>query len=94
MGLSSVKRQKGSYLVPTLRSLFSQSSPEERASMVVVVLLADFDTSWRIATVTEIKTALASELEQGQLVVIHVPRERYPPLTGAAGVPLRTNPCR
>uniref|UniRef100_A0A3Q3F0W7 Alpha-1,3-mannosyl-glycoprotein 4-beta-N-acetylglucosaminyltransferase C-like n=1 Tax=Kryptolebias marmoratus TaxID=37003 RepID=A0A3Q3F0W7_KRYMA len=82
IGLCSVKRKKGSYLVPTLRSLFSQSSPEERSSMVVVVLLADFDTSWRVETVTEIKMAFASELEQGQLVVIHVPQDWYPPLSG------------
>ncbi|KAF3859903.1 hypothetical protein F7725_000158 [Dissostichus mawsoni] len=71
IGLSSVKRAKGSYLIPTLQSLFSQSSPEERSSMVVVVLLADFDVSWRVSTVTEIKTAFALELEQGQLVVLH-----------------------
>ncbi|XP_069564538.1 alpha-1,3-mannosyl-glycoprotein 4-beta-N-acetylglucosaminyltransferase C [Brachyistius frenatus] len=82
VGLSSVKRKKGSYLVPTLHSLFSQSSPEERSSMVVVVLLADFDVSWRVATVVEIKTAFASELEQGQLVVLHIPQEWYPPVTG------------
>ncbi|XP_061591538.1 alpha-1,3-mannosyl-glycoprotein 4-beta-N-acetylglucosaminyltransferase C-like [Cololabis saira] len=82
VGLSSVKRTKGSYLVPTLRSLFSQSSPEERSSMVVVVLLAEFDVTWRSSTVSEIKTAFAPELEQGQLVVIHVPEDWYPPLTG------------
>nr|XP_046252957.1 alpha-1,3-mannosyl-glycoprotein 4-beta-N-acetylglucosaminyltransferase C-like isoform X2 [Scatophagus argus] len=82
VGLSSVKRKKGSYLIPTLQSLFSQSSPEERSSMVVVVLLADFDVSWRVTTVREIKTAFASELEQGQLVVLHVPQDWYPPLTG------------
>ncbi|XP_067447367.1 alpha-1,3-mannosyl-glycoprotein 4-beta-N-acetylglucosaminyltransferase C [Thunnus thynnus] len=82
VGLSSVKRKKGSYLIPTLQSLFSQSSPEERSSMVVVVLLADFDVSWRVTTVREIKTAFALELEQGHLVVLHVPEEWYPPLTG------------
>lgn len=82
VGLSSVKRKKASYLVPTLQSLFSQSSAEERSSMVVVVLLADFDTSWRAATVREIRSAFASELEQGHLVVIHVSQDSYPPLTG------------
>lgn len=50
--------------------------------MVVVVLLADFDDSWRVTMVREIKTAFASELEQGQLVVIHVPQEWYPPVIG------------
>ncbi|XP_073326222.1 alpha-1,3-mannosyl-glycoprotein 4-beta-N-acetylglucosaminyltransferase C-like isoform X2 [Pagrus major] len=82
IGLSSVKRKRGNYLIPTLQSLFSQSSTEERSSMVVVVLLADFDVSWRVTTVREIKTAFASELEQGQLVVLHVPQDWYPPLTG------------
>ncbi|XP_054465163.1 alpha-1,3-mannosyl-glycoprotein 4-beta-N-acetylglucosaminyltransferase C-like isoform X2 [Anoplopoma fimbria] len=82
IGLSSVKRKKGSYLIPTLKSLFSQSSPEERSSMVVVVLLPDFDVSWRVTTVREIKTAFASELEQGQLVVLHVPQDQYPSVTG------------
>ncbi|XP_040909996.1 alpha-1,3-mannosyl-glycoprotein 4-beta-N-acetylglucosaminyltransferase C-like [Toxotes jaculatrix] len=82
IGLSSVKRKKGSYLIPTLQALFSQSSPEERSSMVVVVLLADFDVSWRVSTVREIKTVFTSELEQGQLVVLHVPQDWYPPITG------------
>ncbi|KAM6929218.1 alpha-1,3-mannosyl-glycoprotein 4-beta-N-acetylglucosaminyltransferase C-like isoform 1-T1 [Lycodopsis pacificus] len=82
IGLSSVKRKKGSYLIPTLKSLFLQSSPEERSSMVVVVLLADFDVSWRVTTAVEIKSAFALELEQGQLVVLHVPQDQYPSLTG------------
>lgn len=82
VGLSSVKRQKGSYLVPTLQSLFSHLSPEECSSIVVVVLLADFDVTWRITTVTEIKTKFALQLEQGQLVVLHVTQDLYPPLTG------------
>ncbi|XP_029912548.1 alpha-1,3-mannosyl-glycoprotein 4-beta-N-acetylglucosaminyltransferase C-like [Myripristis murdjan] len=82
VGLASVKRKKGSYLLSTLRSLFSQSSPEERSSMVVVVMLVDFDAKWRAATVEEIKTVFTSELEQGHLLVLHVPQEYYPPLTG------------
>lgn len=82
IGLSSVKRKKGSYLVPTLQSLFSQSSPDERSSMVVVVLLADFDVTWRVTMVREIRNVFASELEQGQLVVLHVSQDWYPPLTG------------
>lgn len=82
VGISSIKRQKGSYLIPTLKSLFSQSSPEERSSMVVVLLLADFDVSWRVSTVKEIKTEFQLELEQGQLLVLHVTHDSYPPLTG------------
>lgn len=86
VGISSVKRVKGNYLHATLQSLFFHSSPEERSSMVVVVLLADFDNNWRVTTVKEIKTAFASELEQGQLLVIHVSKEWYPRLTGTVHI--------
>ncbi|XP_077368095.1 alpha-1,3-mannosyl-glycoprotein 4-beta-N-acetylglucosaminyltransferase C-like isoform X2 [Festucalex cinctus] len=82
IGLSSVQRRKGSYLMPTLVSLFSQSSSEERSSTVVVVLLADFDARWRTTTVTDIKSEFSSELERGHLLVIHVPQECYPPTAG------------
>ncbi|XP_029975476.1 alpha-1,3-mannosyl-glycoprotein 4-beta-N-acetylglucosaminyltransferase C [Salarias fasciatus] len=82
IGLSSVKRKKGSYLASTLRSIFSQSSAEERASMVAVVLLADFDVRWRVETVKELKTEFQSELEEGQLIVVHVSEEWYPAVTG------------
>ncbi|CAL8275070.1 unnamed protein product [Boreogadus saida] len=81
IGLASVKRKKGSYLLPTLASIFSQSSSTERASMVVVVLLAEFDPVWRGATLDEIRAAHPSELDKGQLLVIHVPPQFYPPLT-------------
>ncbi|XP_015244559.1 PREDICTED: alpha-1,3-mannosyl-glycoprotein 4-beta-N-acetylglucosaminyltransferase C-like [Cyprinodon variegatus] len=82
VGLSSVRRKKSSYLVSTLQSLFSQSSPEERSSMVVVVLLADFDVSWISGTLREINSTFPSELDRGQLLLIHVSQEWYPPLTG------------
>lgn len=74
------------YLVLTLQSIFSKSSPEERSSMVVVVLLADFDASWKESVVNEIITTFPSELQQGQLVIIHVPLDFYPPLAGAVPV--------
>ncbi|MEQ2280818.1 hypothetical protein AMECASPLE_023896 [Ameca splendens] len=50
--------------------------------MVVVVLIADFDVTWISRTIREINSTFASELEQGQLVVIHVSQEWYPSLTG------------
>uniref|UniRef100_H3CM04 Zgc:101663 n=1 Tax=Tetraodon nigroviridis TaxID=99883 RepID=H3CM04_TETNG len=82
VGISSVKRIKGMYLLSTLESIMSQSSPEERASMVVVLLLADFDASWRNATVTQIQSRFPSELDQGHLLVLHVAQDFYPPLQG------------
>lgn len=87
VGISSVRRIKGMYLLSTLQSIVSQSSPEERASMVVVVLLADFDAGWRNATVAQIQSRFPSELDQGQLLVLHVAQDFYPPLQGAGVSP-------
>lgn len=82
VGISSVKRIQGTYLLATLQSIMSKSSPEEHASMVVVLLLADFDASWREATVQEIETRFPSELRAGHLLVLHVTQHFYPPLQG------------
>ncbi|XP_061638448.1 alpha-1,3-mannosyl-glycoprotein 4-beta-N-acetylglucosaminyltransferase C-like [Phyllopteryx taeniolatus] len=81
VGLPSVKSKTGSYLIPTLQSLFATTSPKERSSMAVVVLLADFDVSWRTDMVKKIKSEFSSALQQGHLLVFHVPEENYSPLT-------------
>ncbi|KAI7794696.1 alpha-1,3-mannosyl-glycoprotein 4-beta-N-acetylglucosaminyltransferase C [Triplophysa rosa] len=82
VGLASVKRQKGSYLQSTLKSIFTQSSEEELAEMVVVVLLADFDLNWVQQTVQTITEEFSQHLSKGQLLVIHARQGSYPPLTG------------
>ncbi|XP_039519932.1 alpha-1,3-mannosyl-glycoprotein 4-beta-N-acetylglucosaminyltransferase C [Pimephales promelas] len=82
VGLSSVKRKKGSYLQDTLRSIFTESSEEEQDQMVVVVLLADFDVSWIQETSQKITDEFHLHLSKGRLLVIHVNEENYPPLTG------------
>ena len=58
--------------------------------MVVVVLLAEFDPVWRGVTLDEIRAAHPSELDKGQLLVIHVPPQFYPPLTGTDLLPQTT----
>ncbi|XP_055045147.2 alpha-1,3-mannosyl-glycoprotein 4-beta-N-acetylglucosaminyltransferase C [Misgurnus anguillicaudatus] len=82
LGLASVKRKKDNYLQSTLQSIFSQSSEEELAEMVVVVLLADFDLNWVQQTVRMIQENFSNQLAKGRLLVIHANQESYPPLTG------------
>ncbi|XP_062316355.1 alpha-1,3-mannosyl-glycoprotein 4-beta-N-acetylglucosaminyltransferase C-like [Osmerus eperlanus] len=82
VGLSSVRRKNGSYLLATLRSIFSQSSSAERSSLLVVLLLADFDAQWRASTLGQITAEFSPQLELGQLLVIHAPQRYYPTLTG------------
>ncbi|KAJ8265782.1 hypothetical protein COCON_G00148810 [Conger conger] len=82
VGLCSIKRKRGSYLLDTLKSIFSQSSEEELRDMVVVVFLADFDTGWNERTAREIADRFSVPILKGQLLVVHAPQSYYPPLEG------------
>ncbi|XP_067387873.1 alpha-1,6-mannosyl-glycoprotein 4-beta-N-acetylglucosaminyltransferase-like [Emydura macquarii macquarii] len=82
VGLSSVKRKRGNYLLDTLKSIFQQSTHEELKEMVVVVHLADPDSEWNARVVEDISTRFTHHLLLGQLLVIHAPPDSYPPLEG------------
>nr|XP_032815879.1 alpha-1,3-mannosyl-glycoprotein 4-beta-N-acetylglucosaminyltransferase C-like isoform X1 [Petromyzon marinus]XP_032815881.1 alpha-1,3-mannosyl-glycoprotein 4-beta-N-acetylglucosaminyltransferase C-like isoform X1 [Petromyzon marinus] len=82
IGISSVKRARGNYLLQTLKSIFEQSSDEELADMVIVVHLADFDTEWCEGTARAVARKFSQHVMRGRLVVIHAPRHTYPPLQG------------
>ncbi|XP_026222048.1 alpha-1,3-mannosyl-glycoprotein 4-beta-N-acetylglucosaminyltransferase C-like [Anabas testudineus] len=82
IGLSSVKRKKGNYLLETIKSIFDQSSYEELKEIVVVVHLADFDLVWCENLVQEITRKFAHHIIAGRLLVIQAPEEYYPSLDG------------
>ncbi|XP_061422622.1 alpha-1,3-mannosyl-glycoprotein 4-beta-N-acetylglucosaminyltransferase C-like [Lethenteron reissneri] len=82
IGISSVKRARGNYLLQTLKSIFEQSSDEELADMVIVVHLADFDAEWCEGTARAVARKFSQHVMRGRLVVIHAPRHTYPPLQG------------
>ncbi|CAB1444393.1 unnamed protein product [Pleuronectes platessa] len=82
IGLSSVKRKKGNYLLETIKSIFDQSSYEELKEIVVVVHLADFDLVWCENLVQEITRKFAHHIISGRLLVIQAQEEYYPSLDG------------
>uniref|UniRef100_A0A8C2R3E5 MGAT4 conserved region domain-containing protein n=1 Tax=Capra hircus TaxID=9925 RepID=A0A8C2R3E5_CAPHI len=82
IGLSSVRRKKGSYLLETIKSIFEQSSYEELKEISVVVHLADFNSSWREVMLQDITQKFAHHIIAGRLMVIHAPEEYYPILSG------------
>ena len=82
IGLSSVRRKKGSYLLETIKSIFDQSSYEELKELSVVVHLADFNSSWREVMLQDITQKFAHHIIAGRLMVIHAPEEYYPILSG------------
>ncbi|XP_009095592.1 alpha-1,6-mannosyl-glycoprotein 4-beta-N-acetylglucosaminyltransferase-like isoform X1 [Serinus canaria] len=82
VGMASVQRPRGFYLLATLQSLFSQSTEEELQEMVVVVHLADTDPGWNVRVATTITQKFARHILLGQLLLIHAPPEFYPTLEG------------
>ncbi|XP_039605290.1 alpha-1,3-mannosyl-glycoprotein 4-beta-N-acetylglucosaminyltransferase C-like [Polypterus senegalus] len=82
IGLSSVKRKRGNYVLETLKSIFEKSTDEELQEMVVVVHLADFDKAWNMKVAMDISTKFARRILSGHLLIIHAPQEHYPPLEG------------
>ncbi|XP_034734921.1 alpha-1,3-mannosyl-glycoprotein 4-beta-N-acetylglucosaminyltransferase C-like [Etheostoma cragini] len=65
IGLSSIKRKKGNYLLETIKSIFDQSSYEELKEIVVVVHLADLDLVWCENLVQEITRKFAHHIIAG-----------------------------
>ncbi|XP_041111156.1 alpha-1,3-mannosyl-glycoprotein 4-beta-N-acetylglucosaminyltransferase C [Polyodon spathula] len=82
IGLSSVKRKRGNYVLETIKSIFDQSSYEELKEIVVVVHLAEFDLDWCESLVQDITRKFAHHVIAGRLLVIHAPEEYYPVLDG------------
>ncbi|XP_061780764.1 alpha-1,3-mannosyl-glycoprotein 4-beta-N-acetylglucosaminyltransferase C-like isoform X1 [Nerophis lumbriciformis] len=82
IGLASVKRKRGNYLLETLKSIFDQSSYEELKEIVVVVHLADFDLVWCENLVREMSRKFGHHVIAGRLLVIQAPEEHYPSLDG------------
>ncbi|XP_068117064.1 alpha-1,3-mannosyl-glycoprotein 4-beta-N-acetylglucosaminyltransferase C-like [Hyperolius riggenbachi] len=82
IGISSVKRAKGDYLLTTLESIFSHCSHSELEELIVVVYLANFKHSVNTAIAEEIKKHYSLEVSAGRLLVISSYSNAYPPLEG------------
>ncbi|XP_012368292.1 alpha-1,3-mannosyl-glycoprotein 4-beta-N-acetylglucosaminyltransferase C-like [Octodon degus] len=71
VGIPSVQRPHGTYLLATLRSLFQASSAHDLECMLVLVHLSDPDPAWLRQTVTSISEVFAPQLEARKLLVVH-----------------------
>ncbi|GAB6032577.1 hypothetical protein CHUAL_011466 [Chamberlinius hualienensis] len=82
IGLCSVSRNGGEYLLKTLKSIVSSSSTEERAGVTVVICLVDFDRQLRQRTFEVISRQFHSYIVSGFILVIQPNAGIYPPLVG------------
>ncbi|XP_041368117.1 alpha-1,3-mannosyl-glycoprotein 4-beta-N-acetylglucosaminyltransferase C-like [Gigantopelta aegis] len=80
VGIPTVKREGVLYLLDTVQSLVNESSPQDRRSITVVVMLADVDQSHNEMILSRIRTRFPAELKSGFLQIIRAPLEDYPSL--------------
>ncbi|KAM6165790.1 alpha-1,6-mannosyl-glycoprotein 4-beta-N-acetylglucosaminyltransferase-like [Erethizon dorsatum] len=71
VGISSVQRPHGTYLLATLQSLFQASSTQDLEYIVVLVYLSDPDPAWLSQTVARISELFAPHIEARKLLVVH-----------------------
>lgn len=81
VGIPSVKREKGSYLLDTLQSLLDNLSPAEENDIVIVVMLAEMsDMAWCNETINRIKARFSPQINAGMVEIIVPKAELYPDL--------------
>uniref|UniRef100_H2YC56 MGAT4 conserved region domain-containing protein n=1 Tax=Ciona savignyi TaxID=51511 RepID=H2YC56_CIOSA len=78
IGIPSIKRSGVSYLYATLTSLFRNMYPVNENKTLVVVFLAETDSNYVNATMSEIYQNFTREVDMGFLQVISPPENLYP----------------
>ncbi|XP_018601852.1 alpha-1,3-mannosyl-glycoprotein 4-beta-N-acetylglucosaminyltransferase B isoform X2 [Scleropages formosus] len=78
LGIPTVKREKQSYLISTLSSLFYELSPEELTDIVVIVFVAEVDSAYVQGVAESIMTKFPDEVNSGILEVVTASPHFYP----------------
>nr|XP_033795553.1 alpha-1,3-mannosyl-glycoprotein 4-beta-N-acetylglucosaminyltransferase-like protein MGAT4D isoform X2 [Geotrypetes seraphini] len=78
MGIPTVKRNKESYLMHTLNSLFYEMSAEEKNDCVVIVFVADSNVQYVNTIAETVIHAFPNEVKSGVIEVISPPPAYYP----------------
>ncbi|KFO93380.1 Alpha-1,3-mannosyl-glycoprotein 4-beta-N-acetylglucosaminyltransferase B, partial [Buceros rhinoceros silvestris] len=82
MGVPTVKREKGHYLINTLHSLLNDLSEEQKNDCVIIILVAEVSLHGKVQYVDR-KTmrSFPREIQSGLLEVISPPASYYPDLS-------------
>ncbi|XP_069487276.1 alpha-1,3-mannosyl-glycoprotein 4-beta-N-acetylglucosaminyltransferase-like protein MGAT4D isoform X2 [Ambystoma mexicanum] len=78
MGIPTVKRDKKSYLMDTLSSLFYELSPGEKNECLLIVFIAEDDAKYVNAIADSVNQRFPNEIQSGLLEVIAPPVGYYP----------------
>ncbi|XP_025022634.1 alpha-1,3-mannosyl-glycoprotein 4-beta-N-acetylglucosaminyltransferase A [Python bivittatus] len=78
IGISTVRRKMGNYLMSTLNSLFDGMSEYQKKNCVIVVLIAEMDSTCVNSIAESIKRSFPLEVLSGDLEVISPHESFYP----------------
>lgn len=81
VGIPTIKREKTSYLLETIKSLLDAIKPNEKQDILIIIMIAELnDQEYIEKTINSISQLYKNEIEQGILDVIVPPNEYYPNL--------------
>ncbi|XP_070818438.1 alpha-1,3-mannosyl-glycoprotein 4-beta-N-acetylglucosaminyltransferase B [Chaetodon trifascialis] len=78
MGIPTVKREKQSYLVSTLSSLFYSLTPSQQQELLIIVFVAETNSDYVSSIAETIRKNFPKEVESGLLEVISPSQYYYP----------------
>ncbi|XP_042685663.1 alpha-1,3-mannosyl-glycoprotein 4-beta-N-acetylglucosaminyltransferase-like protein MGAT4D isoform X1 [Centrocercus urophasianus] len=81
MGVPTVKREKQSYLMSTLRSLLHGLSEKQKNDCVIIIFVAEVNAEYVNGVAETIKTSFPREVQSGVLEIISPPASYYPDLS-------------
>ncbi|XP_041800411.1 alpha-1,3-mannosyl-glycoprotein 4-beta-N-acetylglucosaminyltransferase B [Chelmon rostratus] len=81
MGIPTVKREKQSYLVSTLTSLFYGLTSSQQRDLLIIVFVAETDSAYVSSIAETIGKNFPKEVESGLLEVISPSQHYYPDFT-------------
>lgn len=80
IGIPTVRRKISNYFLKTLDSLVNCTSKEQFSEIFIVILLADFNVTWRLEMASILQDRYTTFITNGVIQVIEAPIEFYPPL--------------
>uniref|UniRef100_A0A8D0DAA0 Zgc:154054 n=1 Tax=Sander lucioperca TaxID=283035 RepID=A0A8D0DAA0_SANLU len=82
LGIPTVKREKQSYLVSTLRSLLYSLTTMQQQDLLIIVFVAETDSNYVGSVAESIRKNFSKEVQSGLLEVISPSQYYYPDFSG------------
>ncbi|XP_078117113.1 alpha-1,3-mannosyl-glycoprotein 4-beta-N-acetylglucosaminyltransferase B isoform X2 [Sander vitreus] len=82
LGIPTVKREKQSYLVSTLRSLLYSLTTMQQQDLLIIVFVAETDSNYVGSVAKSIRKNFSKEVQSGLLEVISPSQYYYPDFSG------------